>query len=160
MNRYAPSADLAAVSRVTVALHKKQFGRGPQRARAHFAGPDTLLCILEDALLPSEQQLIALGQSTLVREARDALHTAGRSELVNAIEQLVLRKVRACSIAVDPVSGTVFEILTFEQTADAEDLDDAGAEVLTLSTSLPAERAPAIGAAAEMPAGAEARMAR
>jgi hypothetical protein len=34
---------LSALSNAVVTLHKEQFGRGPTRARAHFAGDDTLV---------------------------------------------------------------------------------------------------------------------
>ena len=44
-------SDMAAVSRAMVALHKEQFGRGPTRARSHFAGQDALVCVLENVLL-------------------------------------------------------------------------------------------------------------
>ena len=43
---------LSAVSNALVTLHKEQFGRGPTRARANFAGDDTLVCVMEEALLP------------------------------------------------------------------------------------------------------------
>ena len=33
---------LAAVSNALVSLHKEQFGRGPVRARTHFAGDDVI----------------------------------------------------------------------------------------------------------------------
>ncbi len=45
---------LAAVSSAMVALHKEQFGRGPTKARTDFAGPDAMMCVLEDVLLPAE----------------------------------------------------------------------------------------------------------
>jgi hypothetical protein len=35
-----------------VKLHKEQFGRGPTNARSYLAGADTLVCTLEDSLLP------------------------------------------------------------------------------------------------------------
>ncbi len=49
---------LMAISNAMVALHKEQFGRGPTRARSDFAGPDGLLCVLEDALLPAEHAIV------------------------------------------------------------------------------------------------------
>jgi uncharacterized protein YbcI len=49
------TSKLLEVSNAMVALHKEQFGRGPTRARANFAGPDALMCVWEDALLPAER---------------------------------------------------------------------------------------------------------
>jgi uncharacterized protein YbcI len=46
-----------------VALHKEQFGRGPTRVRSHFAGPDALLCVMDDALLPAESKMVEMGVS-------------------------------------------------------------------------------------------------
>jgi len=46
-----PTTESAAISNAMVKLHKEQFGRGPTRARTHFAGPDALVCVLEDVLL-------------------------------------------------------------------------------------------------------------
>ena len=37
----------ASVSREMVGLYKEQFGRGPTKARTHYAGRDCLVCTLE-----------------------------------------------------------------------------------------------------------------
>ena len=62
-----------AVSNAIVRLHKEQFGRGPTSARADFAGRDTLVCVLEGALLPAERALVELGEEARVRELRTLL---------------------------------------------------------------------------------------
>jgi uncharacterized protein YbcI len=106
--------DMAAVSRAMVALHKEQFGRGPTRARSHLSGNDTLVCVLEDALLPAEQKLVALGEGARVRETRTAFTVATKDEFIAAVEQILYRKVCAFASAVDPDQGVVFENFTFE----------------------------------------------
>ena len=68
-----PGGALAAISSTLVALHKEQFGRGPTRARSNFAGDDTLVCVLEDALLPAERVMVQMGDQQRVRESRAAL---------------------------------------------------------------------------------------
>jgi uncharacterized protein YbcI len=108
---------LLAVSNALVALHKEQFGRGPTKARSNFAGPDSLVCVLEDALLPAELKLVALGQQTSVRETRGAFQVATAAEFIEAIEQIVHRKVRAFASAVDPDANVVFENYQFEALA-------------------------------------------
>jgi uncharacterized protein YbcI len=64
---------LAAVSSALVALHKEQFGRGPTRARSNFAGADTLVCILNDVLLPAEPAMVRMGDQQRVRDTRTYL---------------------------------------------------------------------------------------
>jgi uncharacterized protein YbcI len=97
-----------------VALHKEQFGRGPTTARSNFAGPDALLCVLEDVLLPAERKMVAMGDQARVRETRTAFQVATRADFVAAIEQIVHRKVRAFASAIDPDTNTVFENYAFE----------------------------------------------
>jgi uncharacterized protein YbcI len=107
-------AMMAAVSNALVALHKEQFGRGPTKARSHFAGPDALTCVMEDVLLPAERKLVALGEQASVRETRSSFQVATASEFIATVEQIVYRKVRAFASAVDPDTNTVFENFYFE----------------------------------------------
>ena len=111
----APSATtLQAVSNAMVKLHKEQLGRGPTNARSYFAGPDTLVCTLEDSLLPAERTMVEMGEHQRVRESRMFLQVASQDEFIAAVEQLVSRKVRAFASAIDPGPGVVFEIFSFE----------------------------------------------
>jgi uncharacterized protein YbcI len=111
---------LEEISTAMVRLHKEQFGRGPTRSRAHFAGPDALLCVLNEALLPAERKMVALGQQDRVSETRMAFQTAARSEFVAAVEQITGRKVIAFASAVDPDADVVFENFSFEARAPAD----------------------------------------
>src|SRR3954464_3326333 len=79
---------LSSVSNALVALHKQQFGRGPVRARTMFAGDETLVCTLQDALLPAEQALVELGQQDRVQEARLFFQMATREKFVSVVEEL------------------------------------------------------------------------
>ena len=105
---------LQAVSNAMVKLHKEQFGRGPTNARSYFAGPDTLVCTLEDSLLPAERMMVEMGEDNRVREARMFLQVASQEQFVGAVEAIVSRKVRAFSSATDPGAGVVFEVFSFE----------------------------------------------
>lgn len=105
---------LAAVSRAMVALHKEQFGRGPTSARSHFAGPDTLVCVLEDALLPAERKMVAMGEQQRVRDTRTAFQVAAAEEFVRSVEEIVRRKVHAFASSTDVDQGIVFENFVFE----------------------------------------------
>jgi len=104
---------LQAVSNAMVSLHKEQFGRGPTHARSYFAGPDTLVCTLEDSLLPAERTMVEMGEHHRVRESRMFLQVASQEQFVGAVERLVSRKVRAFASAIDPAPGVVFEIFSF-----------------------------------------------
>ena len=105
---------LAGVSNAMVALHKEQFGRGPTSARSHFAGSNQLMCVLEDALLPAERKLVAMGDHQRVRETRTAFQVATADEFIGAVERIVGRKVRAFASATDVVKDVVFENFVFE----------------------------------------------
>jgi len=97
-----------------VALHKEQFGRGPTRSRSHFAGHDTLVCVLHDALLPAEHAMIEMGDQTRVRETRVAFQAATRGRFVEAVEQIVNRQVVAFASAIDPDQDVVWEVFNFK----------------------------------------------
>jgi len=110
----SPGTALQAVSNAMVKLHKEQFGRGPTNARSYFAGPDTLVCTLEDSLLPAERTMVEMGEDQHVRESRMFLQVATQDRFIAAVEELVSRKVRAFASAIDPAPGVVFEVFSFE----------------------------------------------
>jgi uncharacterized protein YbcI len=116
-NRTTRSTDpsvLVAVSNAMVALHKEQFGRGPERARSNFAGPDALVCLLYDAFLPAEHAMIEIGEAMRVRESRMFMQTATGARFIRAVEELVYRKVTSFASASDPENGMVMEIFVFK----------------------------------------------
>jgi hypothetical protein len=61
---------LADISREMVRLYKEQFGRGPTKARTHWAGSDVLVCTLENTFTSAERKLIELGEHGRVRDIR------------------------------------------------------------------------------------------
>jgi uncharacterized protein YbcI len=112
-NEHSDGSRLQAVSNAMVKLHKEQFGRGPTNARSYLAGPDTLVCTLEDALLPAERTMVEMGEHMRVSESRMFLQVASQEQFVGAVEELMSRKVRAFASAIDPAPGVVFEIFAF-----------------------------------------------
>jgi uncharacterized protein YbcI len=114
----ATTSPLTAVANAMVRLHKEQFGRGPRNARAHFAGPDTLICVLEDVLLPAERKLVAMGDHQRVRETRLAYQVATAQDFVAVVERILERKVRAFSSGLDVEEDVVFETFLFERDGD------------------------------------------
>jgi uncharacterized protein YbcI len=119
------TAALAAVSNAMVRLHKEQFGRGPTSARTEFAGPDTVVCTLEDALLAAEHAMVDMGEQQRVRETRMFLQVATSAKFVRALEEILYRKVRAFASATDPDAAVVFEVFALEP-IESSGSDDGG----------------------------------
>jgi uncharacterized protein YbcI len=105
---------LQDVSNAMVALHKDQFGRGPTRVQSHFAGPDALLCVMDDALLPAERKMVDMGEQQRVRETRMFFQVATAAEFIETVETITGRTVRAFASASDPDRSVVMENFIFE----------------------------------------------
>lgn len=112
---------LIAVSNAMVKIHKEQFGRGPVNARSYFAGPDALLCVLEEVLLPAERKMVQLGHQERVRDSRTSFQAATSDEFVTAIEEILHRTVRAFASGIDPDANVVFESFWFEPLGSSGD---------------------------------------
>ena len=108
------SATTVALSNALVALHKEQFGRGPVNARTHFAGPDAVVTVFYDALLPAERALAAMGEHMRVQESRMFFQEATRDRFIETIERVVHRKVHSFHSTCDARTGIVMEIAVFE----------------------------------------------
>ena len=119
----AVSGVLSAVSNAMVALHKEQFGRGPTKARSGFAGPDVLVCALEDVLLPAERKMVAMGQQDRVRDSRTAFQAATATDFVTAVQEIVNRRVRSFASGIDPDANVVFETFYFAPEDARRDAD-------------------------------------
>jgi uncharacterized protein YbcI len=111
------TSTLMAVSDAMIRLHKEQFGRGPTRARSYFAGPDALVCVLEDTLLPAERKLVELGEEARVRETRISFQAATAEDFITAVEEIIRRKVRGFASAIDARRNVAFENFLFEPSA-------------------------------------------
>jgi uncharacterized protein YbcI len=114
----------ADIARALVGLHKEQFGRGPTRARAHFFGSDMLVCAFEDVLVPAEAKLVSRGQDEAVQTARVLFQIATKDEFIATIENLVERRVRAFTSAMDPTANMLFEIFVFESVGEGTQAGD------------------------------------
>ena len=127
MDERQSGSALLAFSNAMVKLHKEQFGRGPTHARSDFAGPDTLVCTLEDALLPAERTMVEMGEAQRVRESRTFLQVATADQFIATVEAHFPRKVRAFASAIDPAPGVVWEVFTFVAQDARESRDGRGA---------------------------------
>jgi uncharacterized protein YbcI len=89
------------VSNEMVRLYKEQFGRGPTKARTNWAGPDTLVTLLEDTLTPAERNLVRLGEHEKVRDMRTFFQYASVNEFCEPVERLTRRRVRGFLSSID-----------------------------------------------------------
>jgi uncharacterized protein YbcI len=99
------------LSNEMVRLYKDIFGRGPTMARTDFAGPDAVLCTLEDSLTPAERKMVQLSEHGRVRDIRTFFQHVSEPEFTEAVERLTGRKVRAFVSGIDTkrdVSSEVF----------------------------------------------------
>jgi uncharacterized protein YbcI len=110
----AQAAVLAEVGTALVRLYKEQFGRGPTRSRAAWAGRDTLVVTLEDSFTPAERTLAGMGEHQRLREMRLFLQHATEPLFRQEVGRLTGREVRAFVSGVDAgadVSSEVFYLV-------------------------------------------------
>jgi uncharacterized protein YbcI len=103
-----------AVSNAMVKLYKELFGRGPTRARTNFAGPDVLVCTLQDSLTQAERQLVDMGEHGRLRDMRMFFQYASESAFREIVEQTTGREVWAFVSGIDTardVSSEVFYLV-------------------------------------------------
>lgn len=105
---------LLEISNAMVALYKDAFGRGPTKARARFAGHDTLLVILESSLTVAERNLVAMGEHRRLREARLFLSDALEDQFRAIVEQALGRKTLAYVSGIDPARDMTIKVFTLE----------------------------------------------
>lgn len=106
--------ELQEVTNAMVRTYKEQFGRGPTKARSHYAGPDLLVVTIEDSLTPAERSMLALGEHQRVRETRLFFQHACEAYFVDAVQQITGRKVRAFVSGTDTAQDVSAEVFYLE----------------------------------------------
>jgi uncharacterized protein YbcI len=101
---------LAEFSNEMVGLYKKLFGRGPTRARTSWAGPDTLLCTLENSMTPAEKSMVELGEKQRLRDVRLFFQHATSDQFCEVAERLSGRRVRGFVSGMDVDSDISAEL--------------------------------------------------
>ena len=107
-------SDLAAISREMVRLYKEQFGRGPTKAKTTFAGPDAILCTLQDSFTPAERRMAELGEHQRLRDTRLYFQYATEQQFREVIERLTGRKVRSFISGMDTNTDVSAELFYLE----------------------------------------------
>ncbi len=102
------------LSNAMVRLYKEALGRGPTKARAHFAGPDTLVVTLEQSMTVAERTLAAMGEHERLRESRLFSQYALEDEFRAIVEQALGRRTVAFVSGIDTRHDVAMEIFTLE----------------------------------------------
>jgi uncharacterized protein YbcI len=105
------------LSNAMVRLYKEVFGRGPTKARANFAGPDTLVVVLEDSMTVAERNLASLGEHQRLRDARLFFQYAVEQEFRSTVERILGRRTVAFVSGIDTREDVAVEIFTLEPAA-------------------------------------------
>jgi uncharacterized protein YbcI len=106
------------ISNAMVRLYKEAFGRGPTKARAQFAGQDTLVVILECSLTVAERNLVAMGEHQRLREARLFFQYALEDQFRTIVEHALGRRTVAFISGIDTRRDVAMEVFTLEPVAD------------------------------------------
>jgi uncharacterized protein YbcI len=113
--------ELSELSNAMVRLYKEQFGRGPTKARSAYAGPDAVLCTLENSFTPAEQSLVRMGEHQRLRDTRMFFQYASEKEFRETVEQIIGRKVRAFVSGVDVEHDLSSELFYLEPSGWSND---------------------------------------
>jgi uncharacterized protein YbcI len=108
---------LAMISKEIVRIYKDQFGRGPTKVRSHFAGPDILVCVLENTFTPAERSLQAMGEHQRLRDMRIFFQYASTAEFTEAVERVTGRRVRSFISGIDTNTDVACEMFVLEPQA-------------------------------------------
>jgi uncharacterized protein YbcI len=109
-----PDSPLQAISNAMAQIYKTQFGRGPTKVKTHFAGPDTVVCVLEDTQTPAERRLVELGEDQRLRDVRLFFQYATEDSLRAPVEEATGRRVRAFISGIDVRADASAEIVLLE----------------------------------------------
>jgi uncharacterized protein YbcI len=104
----------AEISREMVRLYKELFGRGPTKARTEFAGPDIVICTLENTFTPAERSLAEMGEHQRLRDTRMYFQSATADKFREIVERLTGRKVRAFVSGLDAGVDICCEVFYLE----------------------------------------------
>jgi uncharacterized protein YbcI len=106
--------EAAQISNEMVRLYKNLFGRGPTRARTHYAGPDAILVTLENSLTPAEQTMVEMGEHQRLRDVRMFFQHAREDDFREVVERITGRRVRAFVSGMDTKQDVSSELFYLE----------------------------------------------
>jgi uncharacterized protein YbcI len=104
------TSQLMQISRAMVTIYKDQFGRGPDRVRTFYAGPDAIVCLLENSLTPVEQALSTMDEHQRLRDLRMLFQYTAEQQFRDAVEMITGRGVVAFISGIDTKTDVASEL--------------------------------------------------
>jgi uncharacterized protein YbcI len=101
-----------------VRIYKDIFGRGPTRARADWAGPDAVLCTLEDTLTRAERKMAEAGDHQRLQETRMFFQHVCKDDFRASVERITGREVRAFVSGIDTDTDVASEVFYLQRPVD------------------------------------------
>lgn len=117
---------LSEISRTLVAIFKRNYGKGPVRARS-FLQKDVLTIILEGGYTTIEHTLEEHGHTDEIIATRLAMQKAVEDEMRAAIETILNRSVRSFMSANDPANDLQAEVFVLHPISHGTEDDQPAA---------------------------------
>ena len=111
----APGEVLAEISTELVKLHRRVYGRGPEKTKCFFAD-ETVICLLYGGLTVAERTLIAEGQTEAVHRLRRNAREAIEAPAKTIVEKASGRRVIAYMGEIHPDLDLTVEVFVREET--------------------------------------------
>ena len=105
---------MAEISTELVKLHRRVYGRGPEKVKSFFA-EDTVVCLLQGGLTVAERTLVAEGQVEAVHRVRRDARKAMEAPAKTIVEKATGRKVIAYMSEIRPDADLAFEVFVLEE---------------------------------------------
>ena len=103
----------AKISNAMVALKKRFYGKGPERARSYLVD-EYVFCAMEGGLTRNEEVLVEAGQEDAVRQYRLLFQETMTKTTTEAIEQITGRRVIGYHSQITFRPTRAFEIFVLE----------------------------------------------
>ena len=103
----------AQISNAMVALKKRFYGKGPERARSYLVD-EYVFCAMEGGLTRNEEVLVEAGQEDAVRQYRLLFQETMTKTTTEAIEQITGRRVIGYHSQITFRPARAFEIFVLE----------------------------------------------
>ena len=108
---------LAEVTNAVVRLHRQHYGKGPTRSKSYLID-DVLMCVMRDVFTTVERTLVDAGEAEKVRATRLAFQDAMGDRFVQAIEEVIGRRVVGFTSQVLVDQDVAIEVFVLEDVSD------------------------------------------